>query len=190
MKKPATDSYQDFLALWGTSTSEKDRPSLSSSKKAKEAKEKPKKPFRMTAETVCSIVYCSECLKPRCVYSSRKLTNVEQAELQRHKEDYLYSCGGTVIPESSGIVALCCTEFLDGCSEVVSPHYFAARLANTPCCYHCGAFGDLHPITEEKKRSYQTVHHVCTHCHSTGIKERTRGPRFAGNKRAATEAAL
>ena len=113
--------------------SEKDRPSLYFSKKAKEVKEKPEKPFRLTAETVCSIVYCSECLKPRCVYLSRKLTNVEQAELQHHK-DYLYSCGGTVIPESSRIVALSCTEFLDGCSEVISPHYFATRLANTPCC--------------------------------------------------------
>ena len=145
--KPAADSYQDFLALWGTSTSEENRQSLSSSKKAKEGKEKPKKP------TVCSIVYCIECLKPRCVYSSRKLTNVEQAELQRYKEDYLYSCGGMIIPKSSRIVGLSCTEFLDGCSEVISPHYFATRLTNTPCCYHYGAVGDLNPITKERSRA-------------------------------------
>ena len=31
------------------------------------------------------------------------------------------------------IVALCYTEFLDGCSEFISPHYFATRLANTLC---------------------------------------------------------
>ena len=56
MKKPATASYQDFSALCGKSTSEKDRSSLSSSKKVTEAKEKLNKPFRMTAVTVCSIV--------------------------------------------------------------------------------------------------------------------------------------
>ncbi len=79
-KKPASD---EFASCWGKSTSEKDRPSLAS-KKSTPAKSTAKvaKPFRMTAETACDMVVCGECLKPRCMYSKRKLTKfIEQIRL-------------------------------------------------------------------------------------------------------------
>ena len=58
------------------------------------------------------------------------------------------------------------------------------------CCYVCGAFGDLCPVSDEMKRSYQSVHPVCNEYSATGKKERTRGPRFTGRKRKATESGL
>ena len=73
MKKPASDSYLSFEDVWGKETSKKDRPSCTPPKKPKE---KPKKPFRMTAETVSDYVVC---LKPRCVYSSKRLTHAQYA---------------------------------------------------------------------------------------------------------------
>ena len=114
----------------------------------------------MTEEMVCDILICGECLKPRCVYSQRKLTKVEYTELQCCKEEYLYTCDGKIILETSELVTLCCPEMIGGCRDAVSPHYFAARLHNYPCCHHCGAFGDLCPITAEMKRSYQN----CASC--------------------------
>ena len=54
------------------------------------------------------------------------------------------------------------------------------------CCYNCGVFGDLKPISDEMKRSFQSVHPICTNCSTRGKKERTRGPKFAGTKRTAT----
>lgn len=56
---------------------------------AERKEERPKKPFWMTAETVCDLVVCGECLNPRRVYSKRKLTKTEYTVC---KEDYLYSC--------------------------------------------------------------------------------------------------
>lgn len=94
------------------------------------------------------------------------------------------------MPETSDIITLCCIEFLNGCTDVINSHYFAARLGNTLCCYNCGAFGGLCTITAEMKQNYQTVHPVCNECYATGAKERTRRPRFSGRKRTATEASL
>ena len=54
------------------------------------------------------------------------------------------------------------------------------------CCYNCGVFGDLKPISDEMKRSFQSVHPICTNCSTQGKKERTRGPKFAGTKRTAS----
>ena len=47
VKKTGSDRYEDFSDVYGKTTTEKDRPSLS---QAKKSKEKPKKPFRITAE--------------------------------------------------------------------------------------------------------------------------------------------
>ena len=96
LKKSASNSYQDFSDIWGKNTSEKDRPSLASSKKGKE---KVKILFRISAETVCDILICDVCLKPRCVYSRRRLTKSECTQLQCYKVDHLYNCGGVIIPE-------------------------------------------------------------------------------------------
>ena len=183
MKKTASESYKDFTEVWGKTTSESDRPSLS----LKKSKEKSAKPFRMTAETVCDVIVCGECLKPRCVYSKKKLSKNEHSQLQILKQDYFYCCGGTIFPENSDIKSLCCIELLTSCNEDVSPHYFAAKFNNSICCYHCGAYGDLRTISEEMRRRYQTVHPVCNECYAIGFKERTRGPRFCGQKRKRNE---
>ena len=38
------------------------------------------------------------------------------------------------------------------------------------CCYNCGVFGDLKPISDEMKRSFQSVHPICTNCSTQGKK--------------------
>lgn len=181
IKSPSSDSFRDFADVYGKTTSEKDRPSLL------QQKEKPKKPFRMSAETVCDVLVCGDCLKPRCLYAKRKLSRSEHAEVQRCKEEYFYSCGGTIFPETSELAPLCCPELVQGCEECICPHYYSSRLQCTPCCYSCGAFGELRPISSEMKRNFQTVHPVCTDCSACGKSERTRGPRIAGKKRTASE---
>ncbi len=189
-RKPASNSYNEFESSWGKSTSEKDRPSLASRKSTPtKSTAKVSKSFRMTAETVCDVLVCGECLKPRCVYSKRKLTKDEFNKLAIYKENFLYCCGGSIFPEEDeDINLLCAHEILDGCNDNISPHYYASRLKNTPCCYHCGSYGDLRSISDAMKKNYQTIHPVCSECYETGIKERTRGPRFGGKKRTATEA--
>ncbi len=78
----------------------------------------------MTAETVCDVLVCGECLKPRCFYSKRKLTKDEFNKLAIYKENFLYCCGGSIFPEEDEDVNLLCAhEILDGCNDNISPHY-------------------------------------------------------------------
>ena len=171
----------------GLPSSEKERPSLASKKST--SKKSTVKPFQMTAETLCDLVVCGECLKPRCLYSKRKLTREEFNKLKTYEEEFLYSYGGTIIPETdTDITSLCAHEILDSCSDNISPHYYAPRLKNIHCCML--SYAALRSISDEMKRSFQTIHPVCTECYAAGIKERTRGPRFAGKKRTASEVSL
>ncbi len=124
-RKPASNSYNEFESSWGKSTSEKDRPSLASRKLTPtKSTAKVSKSFHMTAETVCDVLVCGECLKPRCVYSKRKLTKDEFNKLAIYKENFLYCCGGSIFPEEDeDINLLCAHEILDGCNDNISPHY-------------------------------------------------------------------
>ena len=58
--------------------------------------------------------------------------------------------GGTIIPESHALFALCCPEIIQSCEELVSPHYYSCRLQGT--FFITGVFGDLMKI------SFQSVH--------------------------------
>lgn len=68
--------------------------------------------------------------------------------------------------------------------ECSKPALLSSRLQSVKsCCHICGALGDIKPISDELKRSFQTVHPICTNCSAHGKKESTRGPRFTGKKR-------
>ena len=110
-----------------------------------------------------------------CLYSKRKLTQSDLIELNHCKESYVYTCGGTIFPESHSLFSECSPEFLHSCEELVSPHYYSSRLQCALCCYCCGAYGDLIPISDEMKRSYQSVHPVCTMCSAEGKKYALEG---------------
>ena len=95
------------------------------------------------------------------------------------KEDYVYTGGGTIVPENHNLFSVCCPEQNQSCEEIVSTHYYSSRLQCEMCCYNCGVFGDLKPISDEAFRA------ICTDCSTQGKKEHTRGPKFAGTKRTA-----
>lgn len=175
--KDSSESFLPFKSVYGNATSEKFRPSLKLQPTTSE------KPFRLAGETVTDAVVCGECLKPRCVYSIRRLTQEEFQSLAQLKEDVLYVCGGTLFPETSDLSQLCCVEPNINCNSTISVHYFSCRKKFDLCCYSCGSFGDLVPIEDERRRKFQTIHPVCSDCKENGITERTRGPRFTGQKR-------
>ena len=93
-----------------------------------------------------------------------------------------------MIPKSHNLFYLCSPEIIQDCEETVSPHYYSCRLQCVLCCYNRGAFGDLIPIPDDVKRNFQSVHPIYTECKAQGKKERTRGPKYAGRKRTASEA--
>lgn len=62
--------YKSFSDLYGTLTTEQHRPTL----KNKSASSSHGIPFSPNAQTARELILCSECLKPRVIYSQRKLS--------------------------------------------------------------------------------------------------------------------
>ena len=112
------------------------------------------KPFRIATETVCDAVVCTECLKPRCIYSIRRLKQDEFQMLGSVKEDILYVCGSVLFVETTALANICCVEPNVNCNSEISHHYFSCRKKFQECCYICGSFGDLIPISDERRRQF------------------------------------
>ena len=176
MKASSGDSFKEFQEVWGTTTTERDRPSYKPPKSSGG-----KSAFRKSGETVRELVICGECLKPRCVYAAKSFTKEEALEFRKCKEEFIYVCGSSVIPEDSQLQ--CAFEVDINCESPISKHYYSARLKLPPMCYVCGVLSPLVPIPPEKKRLCQSIHPVCEDCKASGKTERTRGEKLVGQKR-------
>ena len=85
------EHYKEFEALYGTCTTEKYCPSLV--EKSHKSHGMPFQPNAQFARCVCVTLQCSECLKPRLLYSQRKLKLQEVQYLKDKFVDMIYSCG-------------------------------------------------------------------------------------------------
>lgn len=92
------EKYSDFDDLFGKDPDEKDCPS---SQKTAEAEIDEKHKGVLVSAKVRTVIICGQCLKPRCVYSRRKLNVTEQAYLTDLKDSHLYSCGSSLFPSAS-----------------------------------------------------------------------------------------
>ena len=133
-EKISKQFYQDFSDIWGKNTSEKDRPSLASSKKGKD-----------TLSYVCrnsmwhSHLWCvletKMCIfqkkaHKKWMHSTSVLQSRSSLQLWGHNHTWKLWTVDIVLPWTSWWVYWWC------------------------CCYHCRAFGDLQPITVELKHNY------------------------------------
>ena len=76
--KPASDSFEE---VWGKETSEKDRLSYTPPKSLKRSQ----KSLSAWQPKLCDYVVCMECLEPRCLYLSKRLTHSQYVQLQCYK---------------------------------------------------------------------------------------------------------
>ena len=82
------EHYKPFDDLYGTETSESKLLSLKNSLK--------ESPFSPNARTARMLIMCSECLRPRVLYSKHKLTFCEEEAVQRSIQNLLFSCGSNL----------------------------------------------------------------------------------------------
>ena len=121
-------------------------------------------------------------IEPWCKENVRYLSTKEEAlEFRKCKEEFIYVCGSSVIPEDRQLQ--CAFEVDINCERPISNHYYSARLKLPPVCYVCGVLSPLVPIPPEKKRLCQPIHPVCEDCKVSGKTERTRGEKLVGQKR-------
>ena len=78
--------YNSFAALHGTPTMERDGPST----KKEDSRKEHGILFNPNGQTARATIMCSECLRPRVIYSQYKLNHIEQVALSRTIESLLY----------------------------------------------------------------------------------------------------
>ena len=139
--------YKPFSSLYGTLTTERDRPSLKNG-----GQKDHRIPFNPNTQTARAIIMCSECLRPRVIYARYKLIHAEQVALYRTIEGLLYTCGSTLkgvqvetqsrteLSVVNGLFEKIYVQENNTCSDPVEiPYYSSERFQPicTPCACEC-----------------------------------------------------
>ena len=185
----ATDKehYKPFADVWGTATTEEDRPSLSNRGTSENAstKSNPETTTPLVKEKVRSCVHCVGCDKPRCIFSHRALSTDQADSLKAALQDFEFTCGGPLLPEDHQLYRVAVVRQCSCMDDVERVYYSCQRFALV--CYKCGSSEPL-PIPDELKTTCQSVHPLCAACTAQGNKLRVR-KQGKKRKHAATEGA-
>ncbi|XP_055995645.1 uncharacterized protein LOC130046796 [Ostrea edulis] len=138
-------------------------------------------------QKVRDVIVCGECSKPRCVYSDKKLTREQEELLLRLKEEHLYTCGDSLVPEDVEDPGMVVREAVN-CLTEVETSYFSTSLKHylPPVCVHCGKvdnlLDDTDPYISALYEKYSVVRPLCEYCKNTGKDARTWGKKFLPKK--------
>ena len=171
------DHYLRYEAVKGQDTTDDMRPSLQEKSGSTETQGCDGSMF--TAQRVRSAIQCSECLKPRCLYSKTSLSSGQLNQLSTELEQCEYSCGSPLLPPESSLHAMVFVRLALQCSDPVEFSYYSSKLPLHGVCCHCGCNEASKP--QEYLQKYHTILPICTDCQ----KRRevvTRMPK-AGSKR-------
>ena len=104
----------------------------------------PFQPNAQFARCVCETLQCSECLKPRVLYSQRKLRMDEVESLRDQLTGMMYSCGSLLSelcsPESQEQTTVVSRVFVRAnlaCTDPVETAYYSSGVFDDVCVY-CG----------------------------------------------------
>ena len=173
------DHYKKFTEIYGQSPSEEDRPSLAptSTFEAKEADKENKK--LLIGGKMRSIIVCSVCNKPRCVYAAANLASAEKNHLKCLAETQVYTCGSILFPPESPLHrTIVCRQTLT-CQSPMETHYYSG-VATTfpPVCWFCASREEM--LTNDEfmdglRSQYAVVRPICFLCRSNGKRPATWG---------------
>lgn len=146
----------------------------------------------MTGQNVRDTVNCKSCSKPRCIYTSRALSDREKEELKNVKRNYDYVCGCLITPEVSYLSGEVFTRLEMHCNTPVAWEYYSATKIplKKDVCSHCSRPGAI--VDKETKKAYKTVLPICETCKVEGKKTIARGPikTAKGNKARARQSKI
>ncbi|CAC5366714.1 unnamed protein product [Mytilus coruscus] len=155
--------YKAFEAVLGTVTTEKDRPSFTNQTIAAVAQEQQGCENRiLVAQNVRSTVTCTECDKPRCVYSKLKLTPRDVRALKHRIDKYDYTCGAILAPEGDVLHGKVFVRLQMACTTHIEFSYYGSSVGRVDICAQCAS-----PDTTkdpELLKKFKIVLPVCKAC--------------------------
>ncbi|XP_014676567.1 PREDICTED: uncharacterized protein LOC106816458 [Priapulus caudatus] len=121
-----------------------------------------------TAQNARATVYCTECRKPRVIYSKQRLSQRHKLTLTLVMSEYDYTCGAPLLPPTCSIskTVMCRTGISCGC-PVENPYYTSA-IGRLDICAFCAA--EEAEVNAEMKKKFKTVLPLCADCCEEGRK--------------------
>ena len=182
------EHYKEFDAVYGQTITEEDCPSLSLNFTSEGSKvDKGRKNIIISAK-VRGTITCSECYKPRCIYSKAKLSQAESTILLQIKDSRFYTCGSSLFAPGSALADTVVVKEVLTCNSPMESQYHSAVLVKfVPVCYYCGLGGDGSLVEDEDivemRKSYAFVSPICFLCRSDGKKPFCKMPCNVAKKR-------
>ena len=176
--------YKPFDQVYGKKTTDSHRPSLQLDSVEKETDKEHR--ALLVAARVRDVIPCCDCSKPRCVFAATKPSYGENIQVQRVKDEGMYSCGVSLFPDTHPLRHSVVVREALKCSSLVEIAYYSSpRVCFEACCIYCGTshdFLDNDEIKEVRKR-YHTVRPIYAQCKSRGKSLVTRGPKNFSTKK-------
>ena len=99
----------------------------------------PFSPTTQTAKNVSKFVKCSECQKPRVLYSEKKLKLDDQSKLQRVLKKHIYICGTSFSDFTKNPIAFVLENLT--CATAIETSYYGVNFPDV--CLYCGSEKNL-----------------------------------------------
>ena len=109
-----------------------------------------------------TFVVCSECSKPRCIFSTNKLSAQEKCLLDHVKENYEYRCGSTLMPPEHSLHGKVFLRIMQRCSNHIEIAYYSCKQEYDGVCCYCASSDASRP--QEFLERFHTVLPICENC--------------------------
>ena len=167
------DVYKPFSEVYGTETTEKDRPTLQSSAE-KCGHGMPFNPSGQFAHNVGKTLHCAECNRPRVMYAARKVRFQDQLKLESVLDDIIYTCEMDLqecipadIADTEKQQHILNSVFVRqnmSCDSRIEIPYFSSECFASICIY-CGSEQNIVPASET-----EGMYPICSSCKSDPSK--------------------
>ena len=127
-----------------------------------------------TTQNARSTVTCTECRKPRVLYSKFKLTERQKVSLAIILSEFEYSCGAPITPPGHSLHGKVLTRSNLSCASLLEIPLYGSGLCRKDLCSHCGSAGGTE--CQNLKGKFRTVLPLCEDCRNQGILPAVQRP--------------
>lgn len=160
------DHYAKFQTVYRSETTEQHRPTLIATIASSE-----RAPSSILVNTrVREFIQCFQCGKTRCLYSERALSAEDKIACQIAIDEWDYSCGSPLVPESHILYNKVFVREKISCETPMELAYYSCQKSNVDnnVCYWCGHNNELVEPSESLKSKYKSLFPCCLLCQNAG----------------------
>ena len=121
-----------------------------------------------TNQNTRAYVTCSECRKPRVIYSKKSLGERQQNSLTMALCSYDYTCGAAVLPGSCRFKNDIMVRPSLRCNSPIETQYYSLKHHEADLCVHCACSEAFKP--DDSLRKFKKVAPICFKCLENGLE--------------------